>query len=204
MNFFYHREDCPGVDEFGQPAMFIPSVCKNKAGYYVAMECFTCHVHNRESGYYDDEPSAWSDYGLMIRGLPITNPREQEGEDDTMMRRLKAAGRNPKPDEGNDPLPAKPARIQVSPDGSVIISLEDPLGAAMDIRLYITPWGLIGVTNTGFGSVVTEEGVLAILPDSDHPAESQKGLMDSMRELDLISTEEVNQDTPNIDAESIA
>lgn len=202
MTVYYHKNDCSGTDEFGLPVKFVPAVCKNKAGFYVGMECFTCHVNTRESGYYTDEPTAWSDYNLMLQGLPITNPREEETEEEVLTRHLKAAGFDPKPDDGNDWSPVKQARVVILPTGAVDIELEDPLGAKLHIRLHITPWGLLGITDTGFGSVVTEDGYLVIMPDSDHTAESQNGLIDSMAELSK-AEEEVQQGAPTIDAESI-
>lgn len=197
MSVYYHAQHCEGSD-----SRFEPAVCKNRAGFYIGMECFACHVNTRESGYYPDEASAWSDYSLKVKGLPITNPREPESEDDMIMRRLKAAGLDPKPDNENDLLPAKPAKVVITPEGAVDIELEDPLGAKLHIRMHITPWGLLGVTNTGFGSVMTEDGYMVIMPESDHVRESQNGLIDSMRELDLLA-EEVEHSASDIHTESI-
>lgn len=198
MSIFYHRSDCKGSM---YPSGFQPAVMKNRAGFYVGYMCEECQVHNRESGYYDDEPAAWSDYNLLVQGLPITNPREAETADEMLIRRLKEAGLDPKPDAANDPIPGKPAKILITPDGAVDIQLEDPLGAKLHVRFHITPWGLLGTTSSGFGSVVTDEGFLVIMPDSDHTAESQNGLVESIRELEE-SMGEVEQDTSIIDAES--
>lgn len=194
---FYHKEDCNGLD-----SRFSPSVNKNKAGYYVGMSCPECGVSTRESGYYNTEAEAWSDYNLMVQGLPITNPRAPETEDEQLIRRLKAAGLDPKPDEENDLDVHKPAKVIITKDGEVDIKLEDPMGTVMHLRLHVTPWGLLGTTNTGFGSIVTDDGFLVIVPESDHTQASVEGLEQEMIRINEMS-EEVNQDTPNIDAESI-
>lgn len=198
---FYHKSDCkPGLYD---PPRFEPAVMRNKAGYYVGYMCESCQVSNRESGYYDSEPEAWSDYNLLLQGLPLTNPREEESKDDALMRRLKAAGLDPQAESDGELAPAKPAKIIVTPHGEVDIELEDPLGSRMHLRLHLTEWGLLGTTSTGFGSTTTDDGFLVIIPDSDHAQHTLEGMLQRMEEIKQVS-EQVSQGTQGIDGESMA
>lgn len=196
---FYHKSDCPGSMHI--PA-FQPAVMKNRTGYYVGYLCDGCGVGNRESGYYDSEKEAWSDYELLSQGLPLTNPREPESEDETLIRRLKAAGLDPKPDESNEFDPPKQARVMITPNGEVDIEIEDPMGTRMRVRFHITEWGLLGTTDTGFGSTITDDGFLLIVPDSDHIEQTMEGLQGRMDQIRAMS-EELNNSTQNIDSASM-
>lgn len=193
---FYHRESCSGESAFA------PSVRMNRAGWYIAMECPECKVSNRESGYYEDHKLAMSDANLFEQGLPITNPRAEETLDEQLARHLKAAGVNPKPDPNNDFTALPTPMVVVRPDGAIDIRLDDQAGTSLHVRIEITPWGLIATTDTGFGSLQTEDGFLVLLPHGEHVQENMAHILAHIEETR--QQEEITQAAQTVDTESMA